>query len=177
MIGRLLDDARRSRREGRREDARRCAAQAVAAARQEGNHDSLGAALALIGALERDAGELASAASRYEEAAAAARRTADRRAEAHRLRHLGEIRLELAETAEAGRRLDEALALYAAEPDVPPLELANALRPLALQREAIDDCAAAEDLWRQARALYSEAKVAAGVEEATLRLGALGGRK
>jgi hypothetical protein len=55
--------------------------------------------------------------------------------------------------------------LYRADPQTPPLELANALRPLALLKHDAGEFAAAERSWEEAKNLYSSVNVYAGVAE------------
>lgn len=88
---------------------------------------------------------------------------------AHALRHISDLDREAGETQSALAAADEAVALYRASPDATDLDLANALRLSALAREALGQ--AATDLWREAGALYMDADVEAGVEEAERRLG------
>ena len=63
-----------------------------------------------------------------------------------------------------------ATAQASGKADVPPLDLANALRPIALLRERQGDATSAKSLWSEAHALYSAAGVEAGVAEAARHL-------
>jgi len=117
----------------------------------------------------RAAGRLAEAAALYEEAA----RSGEPRARAHRLRHAGEIWLELARLDRAEAALDTALAGYRNLAAAPALELANALRPLALLREAQGRKKEARDAWAEAGRLYAEAGVEIGARESERRTQAL----
>ena len=87
---------------------------------------------------------------------------------AHALRHVSDLDREAGHAQPALAAADEAVALYRASPEATDLDLANALRLGALAREALGQ--AATDLWREAGALYMDADVAAGVEEAQRRL-------
>ncbi|PHY21245.1 GNAT family N-acetyltransferase [Caulobacter sp. BP25] len=87
---------------------------------------------------------------------------------AHALRHISDLDREAGQAEPALAAADEAVALYRASPDATDLDLANALRLSALAREALGQ--AATDFWREAGALYQDADVAAGVEEAQRRL-------
>lgn len=87
---------------------------------------------------------------------------------AHALRHVSDLDRESGEAEAALTAADEAVALYRASPDATDLDLANALRLSALAREALGQIAT--DLWREAGALYLDADVEAGVEEARRRL-------
>ena len=68
----------------------------------------------------------------------------------------------------------EALALYRSNDRTDPLDLANALRPLAILEEAAGHTDSAAALWREARDLYARANVAEGAAECAARLDGLG---
>ncbi|PIC01350.1 GNAT family N-acetyltransferase [Caulobacter sp. X] len=87
---------------------------------------------------------------------------------AHALRHLSDLDREAGQPRPALAAADEAVALYRASPEAADLDLANALRLSALAREDLGQTAT--DLWREAGALYMDADVQAGVEEAQRRL-------
>lgn len=88
---------------------------------------------------------------------------------AHALRHLSDLDRQAGKAEPALTAADEAVALYRGARDATDLDLANALRLSALAREALGQ--ASTDLWREAGALYQDADVEAGVEEAARRLG------
>lgn len=107
---------------------------------------------------ERAAGNLPEAASLYEQASARYRTAGLPLRIAHTIRHAADIhriagRPDLAEPQYGG-----ALALYRANPETDPLDLANAIRGLALLKNE-------PDLWREARALYQTLGIEAGVGE------------
>ncbi len=91
---------------------------------------------------------------------------------AHIIRHVGDIHWDMGDADLAEPCFEEALELYRANAP-PPGDLANALRPMALLKEAAGDKAAAYDLWDEARELYEKADVDAGVEECARRMAAL----
>jgi hypothetical protein len=71
---------------------------------------------------------------------------------------------------------EEALALYRSSgPTAPPLDLANAVRPLATLRERVGKPDEAVLLWREARDLYLSVNVRAGVDECSKHLDQLDG--
>lgn len=102
----------------------------------------------------RDAGDHYEALTRQRRAVALLRDAGDPVALAHAIRHVADILVETGQPEEAGTSITEMLALYRAAPDVPPLDIANALRSAALQAEAIDDSDTAWIFWIQARARY-----------------------
>ena len=67
----------------------------------------------------------------------------------------------------------EALALYRGDERTAPLDLANAIRPLASLRETQERVEEARRLWEEARGLYASAHVKEGVDESTARLARL----
>lgn len=104
----------------------------------------------------------------YAEAAQTAREVGAAVPLAHALRHVSDLDRQAGRAEVARAAADEAIALYRAAPEATDLDLANALRLAALAREALGQ--AATELWREAGALYQDADVEAGVEEAQRRL-------
>ncbi len=114
------------------------------------------------------------ATARYEEAVAVARRSGDPLRLAHAIRHLGDTHRRARRLAEAEACYDEALALYAAKDEPPTLAYANAIRPMAILKEALGETGEALHLWQQAKSLYAAVPVAAGVAECEKNLARLG---
>lgn len=163
-----------ARREGRPTEALRHMKAAVALAREHDDPVALARALHGRANIERDLGRTDAALRLYREAVPLCRRGNDPLALAHTVRHLGDVLRELGDVAGAEPCYAEALALYRAQPSAPVLDVANALRPLAILRETLGEHDEARTLWREARDLYAEAGVEAGVAESTARLGRLG---
>lgn len=138
--------------------------------------DPLALARALHGQanLERDMGRERAALDLYLEAVPLCRRGDDPLVLAHTLRHLGDVLRELDDLRKAARCYAEALALYRADPAAPPLDAANAVRSAAILCEAQGESDQARALWREARDLYRDAGVEAGVSESTGHLERLG---
>jgi len=122
----------------------------------------------------RREGRLEEALALYESAASAYRSSDDVLALAHTVRHVGDIHLQGARPELAEPLHREALALYRRYPDPPPLDLANAIRPLAILEERAGRVDEARRLWTEARDLYQACGVAEGVAESGRRLAALG---
>lgn len=81
------------------------------------------------------------------------------------VRHLGDNhldggRLELVEPCN-----HEALAFYRENERTAPLDVANAIRPLAILKEQNGEAEEAKLLWAEARELYAAIEVHAGVAE------------
>ena len=68
----------------------------------------------------------------------------------------------------------EALALYAGQDEPPPLDYANALRPMAILKETLGQVDDARTLWQRAQELYGSAGIEAGVAECAEHLAGLG---
>lgn len=123
------------------------------------------AALTGQGRAERDCGHLAQAAIHYADALALSRSQNFPLRTAHIARHLGDIYRESGLAQQAEPLLAEAISLYRQNFDTKVLDLANAIRPLALLKNAQGDANSARQLWQEARALYAAANVEAGVSE------------
>ncbi|HET9365708.1 MAG TPA: tetratricopeptide repeat protein [Candidatus Angelobacter sp.] len=181
-IGTLLSRARRARFENP-SDARRDLVEAVALARTAKDPMQLAQALTALGQIERDLHHSDEALHHYEEAAAIYRladhRLADHRTAdvplklAHTIRHVGDIHRHEGRTEPAESCYQEALAIYRAHPEMPPLDLANALRGFALLKETAADPQTAKSLWEEAGKLYASVNVEAGVAESKRRLALL----
>ena len=169
----LLTQAAAARRDARSEDARPALEEAVAICRKAGVEPWLERALAGLGQIERDLGNLDAALSHYGEAAEICRRLDNPQRLAHTVRHMADIHLDAGNLVEAGPCYDEALAIYRAE-DRPRLgDFANALRGSALLRERLGEREAAKQAWAEAGALYAEIGVQPGVEESVKRIARL----
>ncbi len=168
-----IDQAKRARREGRPEDARRAYAEAIDACRGPAHRRLLLEALKGLARIERDLGRPAGALALYEEAVTVARQADDAVALAHTVRHLGDVHRETGRHDLAEPCYREALAIYRRHPETAPLELANAIRPLAIVEETAGRSADARRLWHEARDLYAAAGVEAGYAECAARMEAL----
>lgn len=89
---------------------------------------------------------------------------------AHTLRHVAEILRHEGHLAEAGQNYIEALDMYRKHEGTPPLDLANTLRGFALLKTDLNEVAASERLWQEARTLYQSLGIQAGVDESDAQL-------
>ncbi len=169
----LANEAAQARRENRVSDAKRLWAEAVQLSRQAPNKKELIQALKGSGQIERDMGNNGAALPFYQEAVALCREQDDSQSLAHTLRHLGDVyrsagQLELAEPC-----YREALSLYRSHNQTAPLDLANAVRPMAILKEQTGETEVAKLLWEEARQLYAAVNVPEGVAESSKRLAQL----
>ena len=117
-----------------------------------------------LGYAERDQGQLGAALAHYQEAEAIYRQLDDPLALAHTVRHVGDIHRQMGHPELAEPCYDEALALYRANQQAAqPLDVANAIRAMAVLKDQ-------RELWKEARDIYAEVGVQAGVDECNRRL-------
>jgi hypothetical protein len=68
---------------------------------------------------------------------------------------------------------NEALGIYRQEEKTHDLDLANAIRPLAILKESVGDASTAAPLWEEARSLYESLGIQEGVSECSKHLARL----
>jgi len=166
----LMSEANRARLEDRPEDAHRDYATAVALCRQSGARRELIQALKGLGQIERDMDRGDAALRLYEEAVALCREEDDPLMLAHSVRHVGDIHRDAGRAELAEACYLEALAIYRNNEHTDTLDLANAVRPLAILKDAAGEVAEARRLWAEARDLYAAANVQQGALESSRRL-------
>jgi tetratricopeptide (TPR) repeat protein len=169
----LVVEGYQARRNGRLEDAKRSFAAAIDLCRPAGNSALLVRSLTGLGQIERDTGDLDAALQLYGEAVALCRTLGDPFRLAHTIRHQGDIlrnqeQFELAEPCYI-----EALAIYRSHEQSSAGDVANAIRGFALVKTATGATEEARQLWQQARELYAQAGVEAGVLESETQMARL----
>ena len=107
----------------------------------------------------------------YEESVALLRDVGEPLTLAHTIRHLGDVYHEQGRPELAEPCYEEALALYREHGKGPSLDLANAIRSLAVLRWE-----QTRALWKEARDLYTPLRIEPGIKESTARLEALSAR-
>jgi len=130
-------------------------------------------ALRELAETERKLGEREAAREHYEQAVQQLRLHSDALALAHTVRHLGDVHRELGRSDLAEPCYREALELYDAHTEASRLDVANALRSMAVLKEDTGAAAEAAALWKRARELYQATGIQAGVDESTRRLARL----
>ncbi len=118
----------------------------------------------------RKEGRLADAAELYEFVAGKCEEAEAPLKGAHARRHAAELLLQAGQVPEALTAIDRVMVLYDEEGDIPPLEMANALRVKGLVEEAAGNLTVARAAWEDARELYLAENVPAGAEEADRRI-------
>ncbi len=166
---RLIDEAARARREGRIDDAYRSYADAAAICRANGDRRSLIHALKGLGQVECDRRNFGAALGAYEEGTALAREDSDSFLLAHTIRHLGDILRKLDRPKDAESCYTEALTLYRSNPNPPLLDLANAIRGMAILKDSMGESSESLLLWEEAHQIYASLGVQAGVVESKAR--------
>jgi tetratricopeptide (TPR) repeat protein len=114
---------------------------------------------------DRRHGRLREALTGYERAAALARAANDSDRLAHAQRHVADLQRTLGQYGAAERTASEAVTLLRQGDGPPSLDLANALRVLALAQESLEQWSAAAHSWREAKSLYHAVDVLPGVRE------------
>jgi tetratricopeptide (TPR) repeat protein len=173
VVDALIEAAWRARREGRYLDAEGGLRDAIDASRGAEAWPQLASALGKLAHVLRDLGRDDEALPISEEAVRVSRSCGDASQLAHAVRHLGDLHRGAGRLVEAERCYTEALALYRAEPSPDALDVANALRPAALLKASQGDRARARALFAEARALYQQAGIVAGVEECSRQMAQL----
>ena len=120
----------------------------------------------------RRQGRLSDATALYEEAAESFQQEQQPQRWAHALRHAAEFAVRAGDCATGLREARIVLEYYRSTPPT-PLEMANALRVMALAEAAAGERDNALMHWEEARDLYVDAGVADGVVEAERRRAAL----
>jgi tetratricopeptide (TPR) repeat protein len=172
-VDELLNQAAQARRVNRLSDAMRDLVEAVGLCRKSGDQLRLARSLTALGQIERDKGNVAAALQHYEEAVGIYCAEGDSLKLAHAMRHVGDIHQDAGRLRQAEPCYNEALAIYRAHKETPPLDLANAIRGMALLKEATGKTQEALALWEEAGRLYAGENVEAGVAESKRRVGLL----
>jgi tetratricopeptide (TPR) repeat protein len=166
----LLSLGQQARADGRLDDARKFFAEAAALSRDHGQTLALVDSLKGVGRIERDSGNFDLALASYEEAAAICRSEGQALRLAHTLRHVGDILAQQGNVVAAHERCQDALQIYREHGGGQPLDVANAIRSVALVTEQFNDSETARPLWEEAKGLYASVHVWAGVEECDAHL-------
>ncbi len=160
-----INNARVARHEARLDDAYEEYQNAVSLCRRDGKTGKLIVALKGLAQIERDRGNSDTALPCYLEAVNVARELDDALVLAHTIRHLADLYQDIGNLDSAESCYIEALAIYRADSRTSPLDLANAIRPMALLMEKFSRINDARKLWEEAGRLYTTAAVDEGIGE------------
>ena len=164
--------AERARAEHRIADAARHLSNVADALRSSKDRAALAHTLRDLGELER--GMSADAARiHYEEATSILRELDTPLTLAHTIRHLGDIHTKAGRLSLAEQCCEEAVAIYHAQSDASALDVANAIRSLAVVKERLAQMDQARQLWQDAHSRYAALNVDEGTAEAAAHLGRL----
>jgi tetratricopeptide (TPR) repeat protein len=158
----LITSGYKARRAGRLADANQLFAEAVELCRRTADQELLARSLTGLGQIERDLKNDVQALQHYKEAASIYRSLPDPLRFAHTIRHVGDILRHEGSLEQARPCYEEALTVYRDHHETSQLDLANAIRGLALLG---GDASQTEPLWQEARELYNAANVQPGVQE------------
>ncbi len=173
----LLQRVSRARRDRRPMEAQRYLIDALDLARKQGSRIDLARSLRELGELERHVPDADAAIRHYEEAVVILRELDEPLRLAHTIRHLGDVYQDAGRSNMAEACYQEALVLYRGAEDARPLDLANAIRSLAVLKGQDAEIEGATNLWREAHDLYAAVNVPAGVAESAARLAILAWRR
>lgn len=148
---------------------------AVAICREKKTPPELAQALHLLANVEHDIGRDDAAETLREEAVSLCRMVGEPFQLAHKVRHLGDLRRQFGRLEEAAACYDEALQLNRENDDPPMPDFANAANNYAHLKDVMDLPADALALWREARELYGEIDLTAGVDECSKHIERLSG--
>ncbi|MFL9841027.1 hypothetical protein ABS767_08650 [Sphingomonas sp. ST-64] len=158
----FLDQGEDRRRAGQPDAARHCFAEAISVFHLDCDLAGEARALTRQARLARDAGNLEWAQHDQQAAIALLRKAGDGHALARALRRAGDIFLAQGDQERAAAALAEAFVLYEASPDAGTLEIADAVRSVALLAEALGEPEQALMMWQDARERYAQAREAGG---------------
>jgi tetratricopeptide (TPR) repeat protein len=147
--------------------------EAVREASVSSDRSSLAEALCGLAQAERDIGNLRPASHQYANATVLYREIGPPVKLAYALRHEADVLREMCQPAEAEPLYLEAETIYRQLGRQSVLDLANTLRGLALVNETTGNTVQSKKLWNEARTLYTDCNVQAGISECDKKLAQL----
>ena len=170
----LIDRATQAQHDRRLTDARTAWTAAVELLRQEDDRPTLGSALRSLAEIERKLHDDEAARAHYEEAVELYRHLDDPLTLGS---HHPSSRRRVPPCKPASNLAEpcyrEALGLYRAHPEAAPLDVANAIRSMAVLKSEAGAVDEARALWEEAKQLYTATGIEAGVAESSRRLAQL----
>jgi tetratricopeptide (TPR) repeat protein len=172
----LIEQGQTAYEESRIKYARQLFRNALRACGMEDNAELRAEIHVAIGRVERDLKQNEPARSHYCSAAEIFRQLNNQASLAHAARHVADILREMGRPDEAESFALEAIRIYRSQEPPPRLHLANGLRVAALLTEKMERHEEALRFWTEARDLYEQEGVDAGVAESVLHIASLTGR-
>jgi tetratricopeptide (TPR) repeat protein len=165
----LIEQGRKARLERRLEDARSLFSQALKECCIDDDPRLEAELHAELAYVERALHDVQAAETNYRRATELFRTLRDPYRTAHNMRHLADILRETGRPREAAPFYSESIEFYRKSGEY-PLQLANALRGLALMQGDLKDFSGSLQSWAEAKALYQMVNVDAGVAESRKRI-------
>jgi tetratricopeptide (TPR) repeat protein len=174
-IDNLMERAVEAVRNRRLDEAKADLFEAIDVLRSGDSDPRVAAALRELAEVERKLGERDLALQHYQEAVNLLRSQKEPFRLAHTIRHLGDVYHDMGQNELAGPCYREALELYRRNEGASQLDLANAIRSMAVLKEETGASEEAKVLWTEARQLYIAGQIEPGVAESSRRLARLVG--
>jgi tetratricopeptide (TPR) repeat protein len=156
-----------------RDEPRQALSETVARCRAAGDALELADALRELAEFERRAGERERARAHYDEVVALRRAARLEAPLAHALLHLGDVHRDLRDPQRSQECYAEGLRIYESLADIPPLDLANAFRRMAVLKHETGEPAESLRLWERAHELYVRVGYEPAVKESAARIARL----
>jgi tetratricopeptide (TPR) repeat protein len=172
----LIEQGRKARLERRLEEARSLFSQALKECCVDDDPRLEAELHAELAYVDRALHDVQAAETNYRRATELFRTLRDPYRTAHNMRHLADILRETGRPLEAAPFYSESIEFYRKSGEY-PLQLANALRGLALMQGDLKDFDGSLQSWAEARALYQMVNVDAGVAESRKRIDDLMARR
>lgn len=165
----LIEQGRRARQQRRLDDARNLFTEALKVCCSDDDPRLEAELHSELAYVERALHNKQSAEADYRRAAELFRSLRDPYRTAHNMRHLADILRETGRSREAAPFYSESIEFFRKSGEY-PLQLANALRGLALMQGDLKDFSGSLQSWAEAKALYQMVSVDAGVAESRKRI-------
>ncbi|MGP8250894.1 MAG: tetratricopeptide repeat protein [Terracidiphilus sp.] len=165
----LFAQGRKARQERRLEDARSLFREALKECCSDDDPRLVAELHAELAYVERALHDEQAAEAHYRRATEMFRTLRDPYRTAHNMRHLADVLREAGRPLEAAPFYSESIEFFRKSGEY-PLQLANALRGLALMQGDLKDFAGSLQSWAEAKALYQMVSVDAGVVESRKRI-------
>jgi tetratricopeptide (TPR) repeat protein len=172
----LIEQGRAAYRQGRLNYARQIFRNALKACAAGCDAELKAEIHVAIGKVERDLNQNEPALNHYCSAAEIFRQVNNQMSLAHAARHIADILREMGRQRQAEPFAVDAIGIYRTQNPLPRLHLANGLRVAALLNEDMQNHDTSLRCWAEARDLYRQEGIDAGVAESAMHIASLRGR-